>query len=1071
MHKSFVKKFVIAALTLVAMALTPGALAQVVSSGINGTVTDTSGASVSGATVTVVHTPTNTTFNAISRDNGRFLFRGLPVGGPYRITTNADGFQSQTVNEVYTVLGEDIAVSVTLRKDIVTLDAFVVSASAGDLDSNTTGAGTVINSARMMAQPSINRSFADLIRTNPYVTIRSGSALTALGQNNRYNSISVDGARINDQFGLNASGLQSFNNPFALEALEQFSVSLSPYSVDRSGFTGASVNAITKSGTNKFSGSAYYIYTDAGYQGRDVGGTTIGTRPINEEETYGFTLGGPIIKDRLFFFANYEKYTREAAATNPGFIPNAAEAAAINARLAAINTAIGSKAVDFGTLGGSGANLTEDEKRLIKLDWNINSDHRMAVRYSDTVGTQPSFGAFNTSSFSGGAPLSGAPSIGRGTAYSSNFYSVEREEKVWAGQIFSNWTPDLKSEISYNETSYKQDSIPRVIFPEVRIYNVPGVRTDTGAAINNGVIAFGTENSRHGNVLQVDTRNYSTKVDYLWRNYTFTAGFDREESSFYNLFRQSSYGIMGFNGTTNFTNDVPFAFYRTVVQQGFEAADISEFEQTGLFAQAKWEVSPRFNLTAGIRYDMIGSPIAPPENAAFKTAFGVTNAGTIDGTTRLAPRLSFNYAVDEKRLTQLRGGIGIFLGRAPWVFFSNSYGATGVGRFTQTTNPGSLVGYINNSFDPANPIGTVATAGTSSTINLMEDGLELPAVVRANLAVDHKLEGLGANLTLEVVRTDVLQALFIDNMNLRKTTVGADGRQRFAGGVSSGGANAVNAAFGNVLRLRNVDVGQSTYVSVALDRPMRRGWAWNVAYTHGQSEEAQALGSSTAGSQWQFNSVFNQNTVEVSTSDFEIRHRIQASLTKEFKYWRDLKTTVSLYYEGRSGSPYSYVYSNDLNNDGFTANDLVAVPRSLTDPRFDFSGLSAVQQAAYMDFFSSSGLARFADAGYAPRNSFRQPWQNRLDLRLTQQIRTWGNVNLELFADFINFGSWLSDDVFNYIETVSNPGNTGLTRRIGNASYNGAGVIVPTAANVTDAISINNGESRWRIQVGAKLLF
>lgn len=217
--------------------------------------------------------------------------------------------------------------------------------------------------------------------------------------------------------------------------------------------------------------------------------------------------------------------------------------------------------------------------------------------------------------------------------------------------------------------------------------------------------------------------------------------------------------------------------------------------------------------------------------------------------------------------------------------------------------------------------------------------------------------------------------------------------------------------------------------------------------------------------------MFNQNTVEVSTSDFEIRHRIQASLTKEFKYWRDLKTTVSLYYEGRSGSPYSYVYSNDLNSDGFSANDLVAVPRSLTDPRFDFSVLTPVQQAAYMDFFSTSGLARFADAGYAPRNSFRQPWQNRLDLRLTQQIRTWGNVNLELFADFINFGSWLSDDVFNYIETVSNPGNTGLTRRIGNASYNGAGVIVPTAANVTDAISINNGESRWRIQVGAKLLF
>ncbi len=1058
------------------LAWTSTATAQIVASGLTGTVTDASGNPLGGATVTLLHVPTNTTVTSTAGTNGRFSFRGLRPGGPYTLSAARDGYTFETIEGVQTALGEDIEVRLAAQPDVEVLERMVVQAEMDALDPNSTGANSVLNAQRIAFQPTTNRSFSDMIKTNPFVTIRSGESLVALGQNNRFNSISVDGARINDQFGLNASGLQSFNNPFPLDALEQFSVSLAPYDVRRSGFTGASVNAVTKSGTNTFSGSAYYYYTDQDLAGKDIIGSGAGTRPISEEKTFGFTLGGPILRDRLFFFAAYEKFERSAAATNPGFTPDAAAMTQINTRLDQIKSAVSKVAdTDFGTHGGPAANVTDDEKRLLKLDWNISSDHRMTVRYSDTVGTQPSFGAYNSTSFSGGAPLSGAPSIGRATALSSNFFDVERTEEVWAGQLFSNWTPDFRTEIAYSNTSFVQNSNPRSIFPEVRIYNLSGI-DNTGRAITNGVLAFGTENARQGNDLDVQTEIYSGIAEYTWRNWTFSGGVDIEKSDYYNLFRQSSYGIFGYRNLADFLADAPFASFRSVVQEGVPMADISEFKQTGIFGQARLDVSSRLSLTAGLRVDVIDSGIAPAENPTFRQAFGVTNSGTPDGTTNVAPRVSFNYAVDEERNTQIRGGVGVFLGRAPWVFFSNSFGATGVGRFTQarttTSNPAvpSLVNYLSNEFDPANPIGTVETAGSTSTINLVKPGIKLPTIMRTNFAVDRRLPALDATLTAEFVYTESYSSLFIDNMNLKPTTKGADGRQRFAGAAS--GNNAIVPAFGNVLRMRNVDEGTSEYFSLSIDRPFKNGWAYNAAYTHGRAFEAQALGSSTASSQWQFNAVFNQNQVEVARSDFEIRHRLQATVAKEFKYWRNLATTVSLYYEGRTGSPYSWVYTSDINSDGFQRNDLVAVPVGINDPRFDFSALSQAQLDTYFGALEATGLSNYA-GGYAPRNSFFQPWQNRLDLRLAQEIPITGPAKLELTLDFVNFGSWLSKDLFNYAETLPVPGNSGLVREFGSAEYAADGRIRPTNLTATSgsAIAINNGVSRWRILVGARLSF
>jgi hypothetical protein len=262
---------------------------------------------------------------------------------------------------------------------------------------------------------------------------------------------------------------------------------------------------------------------------------------------------------------------------------------------------------------------------------------------------------------------------------------------------------------------------------------------------------------------------------------------------------------------------------------------------------------------------------------------------------------------------------------------------------------------------------------------------------------------------------------------------------------------------------------------------MKNHWAYNIAYTRGKATDAQPLGSSTASSQWAFNTVFNQNTVEVARSDYEIKDRIQATLSREFTYLKGFKSTVSLYYEGRSGQPHSFVYSGDLNGDGNTSNDLVAVPTGLSDPRFDFSGMSSAQQTAYFAFLNTSGLSKYAGS-YAPRNAFIGPWQNRLDLRFVQEIPTYRRLKLEFFADFMNFGSWLSKSVFNYVQEINNStSNSNQIRILGNATYTAAGLIKPTATfdstnsivvlPATSTITVYNSDARWKIQGGIRLKF
>jgi hypothetical protein len=1070
--------------------------AQVVTSGMSGLVRDQSGRAVPGAEVTATHIPTGTTYTAVSNDVGRYNMRGMVVGGPYTVTAKATGFKVSERTDVQTQLATDIDVPITLAPqsaEIVQLEKFVVQGAANELDSSSTGAAGILTSDRLEAKPTVQRSLADMVSASPFVTLRALSGdreeaqITALGQNNRYNSIQIDGSRINDQFGLNGTGLASFYNPISIDTLEQLSLQVSPYDVRYAGFTGASINAVTKRGTNQFHGSAYYYFSGDHLYGNRLQGPDIATKintgvtvvPKLQRTTWGATLGGPIWKDHLFFFVNYEKFRRVAPPSTPGMLSvDSSQLTAIKNAFSAYNTASG-KSIAWGDLGGSANNISEDEKYLAKVDWNITRDHRLSVRYSQTEGTVPQFGSFvsATRTITSTVPTLSASGV---TALESNFYSQERKEKNFTSQLFSRWSEAFTTELKFGTIQQDQLTPVNVVAPEVSIYGVTG--TDrAGRAISNGDLVAGTDQFRQGNEIFVDTKQYSALGDYVWKNFVFSGGVEREENDFYNLFRQSSYGLITFANVPDFLADRPARIERSVYDPSKRpAADLSDFATTGIFGQAKWNVTPRLNLQAGLRYEFSETRKKPALNQQLLSDSGFRNTGTLDGQDYISPRVAFNLALDDERTTQVRGGAGHFLGRAPWVFFSNSYNAIGVGSYTDATNnpgQGSFAAYLRN-FDPAKPIATgVDNPALRREVDFADPGIKLPAVWRGNLGVDRRLPFLDSTLSVEVIHTEIDQALFISNENLKPLVptatsgpaIGLDGRQRFSGNPSTA-ANAKYPNFIDLYRIRNVRAGSSTYGTISLSRPMRNHWSYDVAYTRGRSKEAQAIGQTTASGQWQRNVVFNQGAVEEGTSDFEVKDRVQISLAREFAWRKGWTTRASIYYEGRTGNPFSWIYSNDLNGDG-QSNDTVAVPSSRTDARFDFSGLSTTQVNALFDYLATHPLGKYA-GGVAPKNGFVQPWVNRLDLHVSQDIPLYfRDTRLELFADWINFGSFLDRHTFNYYEEAFRLTNDVFRRQfIGAANYNAAGQIRMTSFN-PDPFAFDNTQSRWRIQVGARLKF
>jgi hypothetical protein len=1024
--------------------------------GLSGAIRSESGNAIADAQIQLRHEPTGSVYSARPQANGRYSLQGLRVGGPYTLTVTSDGYQTTQQRDIYLELAKESQVNLTLAtqaSDVVQLEAFVVN-SEGALtifDGDRTGTGSIINNQRVQDTATVSRSLTDFARLDPMVIINDTDRgeITAAGQNNRNNSIQVDGVNLNDQFGLEANGFSAIRNPISIDTIEEFSVDIAPYDVRQSGFTGAAINAVTKSGTNEFQGTAYYYYTDDSFRAENP---QTGVAEPFEETTYGFTLGGPILKDKLFFFLNYEKFDRTAQADDPGFTPDSGDIARIVARAKALGFDPGS----FTSVSAA----QEEEKILAKVDWNINRNHRLSVRYDTNEGQQPDFGEY--SDFSSSSPE---------TALTSHFFTDDRKVETLVAQLYSFWTDNLQSQASYSTT--KIDKVPALqnpYFPEIEVKGVSGT-AQNGSPTSRGEIFFGTEDSRQSNLLTSEINSVKLNFDYLTDDITYSFGIDSEESKFNNLFLQDTFGNYVYNSIADFENDKVRFGNRAFGIQGQSVAAQSDFTITGIYGQAKWRVNNQLSLIGGLRADVVQTDSSPPFAQHFFDAFGVRNDETIGGKTILAPRVSFNYAPDFDDSMQFRGGIGLFQGRAPAVYLSNSFSNNGVttANVSINSNTFSLEQAINGTltgsdaifnFDPSAPRADLPPGTPGNSVNLIEKGLQLPAVWRANFAIDKKLDFMGLIATAEFVFTKADADLYVDDMNLEVVGTAPDGRTLFGGDPFRG--NGLNPAFSNAYRLRNSDGSKAFNASIGVTKPSTGTWYGSASYVFGDSNDTSSVTSSTAFSNYTNRAVFNQNTAEIGTSNYEIKHRIIANLGYTFKWFGErAPTRISLLYDGRTGRPYSVTYANDVNNDGTDYNDLIYVPTGPNDPLVGFA--SAADQQQFFDYIAANGLDAYAGT-YAPRNALRSDWVHRFDIKLVQEFKFSDRFKTEFFLDMLNVGNLLNDE-WGTVNQIPFSYTDDLVRAtVVNNKY------VYSYANPSGP-TLQTPLSRWAVQFGVKLHF
>lgn len=1044
---------------IVALAAAP-VFAQSTSAGVGGRVVGADGQPVGGAEVTITHTESGTVNRATTDANGSYSARGLRVGGPYTITVNKAGAGSSAENNVFLGLDKVSQVNTQLKNDVATLESVTVvgAAGAGVFSPNKMGTGSNVTRDQIEAFPSIERNLQDYARLDPRVaqTDKARNEISVGGQNPRYNAIRVDGISTNDAFGLESNGLPTPKQPFSMDTIDEIAVDVANYDVTISGGVGGVINAVTKSGTNEFHGSIYGLYRDNDMVRKNEDGSKFSG--FEDEKTYGLTIGGPIIKDKLFFFFNYEKF--DQGAPGPSFGPIGSSASNIvditQQNIADLQAAARAKGFDAGGFAVSGADTTSEEYGL-KIDWNITDTQRFSFRYGTSDQSVAVFPDF-------------FPDL---IALSTHAYQRDYEFDSYTAQLFSDWSDTFSTEAKISYRDYTAVRTPTANLPEIEV--------DFGG---NSVI-FGTEENTHANILETQTWNAFFAGNLFLGDHTVKFGFDYEDNDIYNLFGRRTNGVYVFDSLADFQNNASSSyrlFYPTNGNLNNMAA-IWGLKNLGLFVQDTWTVNDNLTLTFGLRYDTPMLDDEPAHNAAASAAFGFDNSATIDGNSLIQPRFGFNYTFDTDRMTQARGGIGLFQGAAANVWLSNPFTNTGLG-YTDYNLFDGITSFDPNPNNQINLIPPGQEGGTQS-IDFVDPELGQPAVWKANLAIDHELPWFGIIGSAEMVFTEVKEAIFYQQLNLgAPTAVGQDGRLIFwddngldplswtpSGGQPQGvrvrSRFNANGDFTDAIIARPTDKGSSQQFTLSLQKPFGEGdWYWQAAYTFTDAKEVSPLTSSTSGSQWGNNNTFDPNEEAVSRSSYEIRHRFTGAASWRHAFFGDNQTTVSLFYEGRTGRPYSFVYDNDANGDGRFGNDLLYVPTGPGDVLFG----STQEEADFWAFVNGNEDLSKLRGSVAPRNSARAPWVHQFDLRISQELPGfWEGHKSELWIDVLNIGNLVDKD-WGQIEEVPFPGGRGIVEYGGIDAATGKYVY---RYNGADKLSLydDRGISRWAVQVGFRYKF
>ncbi|MBE2216120.1 MAG: TonB-dependent receptor [Opitutaceae bacterium] len=1048
----------------------------ITTSSLWGRVVSEGDAAVEGAEVSVVHEPTGTTYAATTRTDGTFVLRGLRPGGPYTVSASTSAGAKGVSRGVMLDIDRGAeAVIYVSAEEVVELAELKISESAVDqlFNATQTGSGSYLTSKDIADLPAGDRSINALARLDPRITYNRDPfdrAISVSGMSNRYNSIQVDGVSASDPFGLNSNNTAAERNVIPLDSLDALAVDSAPYNARNAGFVGARINAVTKSGTNQFSGSLGYTYRGrSAFGGMDMVGTELGgvEYPLSDfsEETFTASLGGPILKNKLFFHISYEEVKEDRIPPSPTAW---VDQPTIDRIVAAVE-ALGFEPGD----SRATSNALSDENIIVKVDWNINDDHRATLRYNNSESSRPTFPGFGTG-------------ISQNNfSFESHWYDQIVNNESFTAQLISRWSDRLNTEISASRNKYESEPINNSRQPSVLVRDVPVPGSSNTAFVN-----LGTEISRHANYLEVDSDTIEVFASYeLSERNTLQAGLQYDVADTYNLFVQRAYGSYEFanlaqlesvaannNGTVQYR----LYSYNETIEGVNPAAEFSE-SNTGFFVNDVFRVTPTLSLNFGIRMDIAGLPDDVPYNERFFNTFGERNDYTYDGRSIIQPRFGFNWTPATEKRTALRGGLGLFYGRAPRVWISNSYSNTGMNfrSFTAGTSGGGLQAPVVSA-DPDNQPST-SSVPPAQQVAFMDRSFQLPSRWKANLAFERVLPFWDLKGTVEFERTWVEQDIAYENINIAQTGAGPDGRAMYfnAYGATASGTRLVNTGFTNrIIKLTNSDQGGTESLTFAVERPRKSdGWAWRAAYVYTDAEEVLFGTSSVAASNWNNRSVFNANEQELHRSELEITDRVTFNITKDLELFKGYRTTFSLFYDGHSGLPFSLTNNNvnnsDANGDGINGNDLIYVPM-VGDSAVRFA--TATDQERFDRIVARFGLKR---GQVVKSGSETYPWVNQFDFGIKQEIKLPGwRHRITLGFDILNVGNLINEDwglirgsnqFFVKREGVANVAFDGVNRQ-----YVYSNVSAALADGNDFNPSLGRGEpaaSRWSMLLSARYSF
>jgi hypothetical protein len=1030
--------------------------AQSTTSSIRVEVTDETGNRVGGVPITVTHVPTGRVISVTANDSGIATLRGLAVGGPYEVTIPpGSDYAADRVTDIILKLDETEVVPLAARA--ATLEEIVVTA-AMVAEQQIIGVGRDFDRSTIDGTPSLSRDFVSTLATEPKIlvdnSVARGPAVSMAGQNFRFNSVTIDGVAQNDNFGLSKNASATQRTPISIDAIEAINVNIAPFDVTYGNFIGGNINIVTKSGTNDFEGSAYYFTTDDSLTGDKSDGVDLAIGDFSEDY-YGFTFGGPIIRDKLFFFANYEKFetTRPSNTQTIDNIAGVTQADVDRAR-SILQTEYGFDPGPFAT-----SDDDQDEKILLKLDWNINEDHRAAFTYQVADG-DVLFDDF--------------PEV---AVLQSNRYNINEKLTAYSARLFSQWNDRFSTEFKFGikDVENRQISVDTTT-PDFEI-NLP-----TG-----GKIAAGGDRFRHTNELDNESQLFKIKADYQLGDHLLTAGFEQEEYTVRNLFLPFSKGQYVFGSLDNLENRiVDFVLYGNSndpnADPSFAEANF-DLAVNSFYVQDEWTPNSDLTLKFGVRFDEYDNSDPVVRNDAFAARNGFDNTTNLDGKDLVLPRFGFNWTPTD-RLT-IRGGAGLFGGGAPLIILSNSYSGNGVTR--------TFAGFLAPFFGP--PVSDSIDAAvarlpdpTAAFDNLQQYIGFDPNVSVDAIAPDFEIlstwkYSLGAEYVFGddwVVAADLVLSEVNDGYNIvesRRAQVGTapDGRPIYD--VTPGGDYIVT----------NTSEGSGTVFTASLSKAWDTDFGYfdfDIGYANQNVDELRSYNRFVGFETYAFDAQTDLNNGQVGPSKYEVEHRITANLIWSKELFGDNMTTVGLAYAGRSGRHYTYVFGSggvptfggqflaDFGSEGDNPGPmLMYVPTGVNDPLITGDAGFLADLDAYI---SSEGCLSGARGGIVGRNSCESDWVNILSVRLQQEIK-FGDTAVDLFLDIENFGNLINSD-WGRVDSYTAPSNVApaIVGIVGNqyeltpsASYDpavGASSIVPQPAIARIA-------SAYRLQFGVRFRF